>query len=231
MKKNKLLSVLLSISSAASFSTNTFANVNTEELNLDIANLKEDFKKLQSAFSNLAENDSQNLSLHNLESKANELERRIVIGNTSCYNLRKNPKVKTFKPKDDMNIEAGEYLLCGVLNTYDTFFDKNGLDKIDFILFSVDKKDNTLNKNDLLRFSKLGNSVVQEFKKLAAIQNGQFHYRIIIPSSFSSSYNYYSSSYPYSASYSIYSSYYLHSTYYSDPDGLVTLYMLNINDI
>ncbi len=206
---------------------------NQRSQNTVINELKAKLNTMDSSFNSQSANlTNLNLISKNLEIKSKELEKKSVIGNTSCYNLRKNPKVKVYKIGDSININAGDYLLCGVLNTKVAFFNGEGNNVFDFIL-SADLGNS---KYDLLRFTKAGNTFTQEFKNLYSMQNAKLNYRVILPktnqSSSSTSSSYSSTSYSsYSPSYSSTSSSSYSSTSSSSSGNEVTLYVLSINDI
>ncbi len=230
----------------------------------DITALKTEIKNLKTSIANLTDmmrnqsaqatqinelktrmnsiNSSQNLELANLEKRA-------VIGNTSCYNLRKNPKTKVYTIGSKLDINDGEYLLCGVLSTRVAFF-TNGVTAFDYILHAGDL-------DPLLRFTKLGNSYTQEFKKLVNIRGKILQHLIFTPlnsKAVKPANDFDKKSYYFDTDYIKYNSYASSSGIsnyvgvsnedfifaggyrlkfdnYDSPPHLMTLYVLNINDI
>jgi hypothetical protein len=184
MKINRSLKIIMSmgimgINSVAIAADNsadiTALQTEIKNLKTSIANLTDMMRNQSAQATQINElktrmnsiNSSQNLELANLEKRA-------VIGNTSCYNLRKNPKTKVYTIGSTLDINDGEYLLCGVLSTGVAFF-KNGVTAVDYILHANDIK------NPLLRFTKLGNTYVQEYKHLNGIKNKILSFNIFRP--------------------------------------------------
>ncbi len=213
MKKRNVLKLLLTIE-IMSFSSSAMPDQSGDILALQI-----EIKNLKTSIENLGRKLTPISSSKEIKEKARNREKRRIIGNTSCYNLRKNPKVKEYKPGDNINIDAGEYLLCGILN-YEYGFFKEGDNKFDFILFYEDLNSK---KEDLLRFSEAGSTYKKKFRYLNSIQGGTLNYRIYSPTPQPS--YYYSSSPSYASR-----SYALYNYSYTSSEGLVTLYILNIND-